>query len=261
VSGPVHFILTAGELRPQYARGIESARVHGAPIVLWHVADAPEHVPDGVEVQPLRLPGWLADEAPAHIADPLLLQVLYEHGGMFLGLDTISLAPALDLLTRELCVSLDVPWADYVSQERRIDHPFSMHLIAEPCSGLVLRLYQEARHRIEHWPSSRKAWGYTGPAILTDVVTANLDRVDVPPFPTLCGFEGSYVWQWYLGLADPPPEARVLHLFSSAYPELFWEGRADLFLEKHPDFEYDLDRWPWCRGALVEGRRATGVSA
>jgi hypothetical protein len=233
--GPVHFILTAGELRPQYRHGLESARVHGAPIWLWHHEDFDaSEAPDYVETYPLKIPDWLANEHPAHICDPLLLQILYEYGGMFLGLDTISLRPALDLLTKELCVSLDVPWEDFVGGERKIDHPFSMHLIAEQGSPLVRELYVEARYRVENLTS--KPWGYTGPALLTGPVLSNLDRVDVPPFPTLCGFEGSYIWRWYLGLEKPPPETRVLHLFSSAYPELF-AGEKDLWLARNPSFK------------------------
>lgn len=234
--GPVHFILTAGELRPEYRRGLETAAVHGAPVVLWHTGPPPADPPEGVELQPLHIPRQIADEHPAHIADPLLLQVLYENGGMFLGLDTISLAPALDLLTRELCVSLDVPWRDYVGAERHIDHPFSMHLIAERRSELVLKLLTEALYRMTHWPASQKTWGYTGPALLTSFVMSNLDRVDIPPFPTLCGFEGSYIWKWYLGIEQPPPETRVLHLFSSAYPELFWEHDPESWLRRNPGF-------------------------
>ncbi len=250
--GPVHFILTAGELRPQYVRGLESAVVHGAPVILWHTGEPPE-APAGVELRPLEIPPEIADEHPAHIADPLLLAVLYEHGGMFLGMDTISLAPALDLLTRELCVSLDVPWDDYAGGERGIDHPFSMHLIAQQGSPLVRELLDEAIHRMTHWAPSQKTWGYTGPALLTDVVLANRDRVDVPPFPTLCGFEGSYIWKWYLGVERPPSEARVLHLFASAYPELF-AGRADEWLERHPDFAWTrggLGSYPYARGAVA----------
>ncbi len=158
---------------------------------------------------------------------------------MFLGLDTISLRPALDLLTKELCVSLDVPWADYTGVEREIDHPFSMHLIAEEGCSLVYDLYEEAIYRMTHWPPSQKRWGYTGPAMLTSFVLSNLDRVDIPPFPTLCGFEGSYVWKWYLGIEEPPPETRVLHLFSSAYPELF-RGDPEAWLDLHPDFRQYL---------------------
>lgn len=234
--GPVHFILTAGELGPQYLRGLESARIHGAEIILWHVGERPAYEGDGVEVRKLRLPRWLEEENPSHQADPLLLGVLYEYGGLFLGLDTISLRPALDLLTRELCVSLDVPWEDYAEQRRPIDHPYSMHLLAQPESPLVGDLFNEARKRVTTWSPSQKTWGYTGPAILTEIVNDNRERVDVPPFPTLCGFEGSYIWRWYLGLEEPPPETRVLHLFSSAYPELF-AGDRELWLHRHPDFQ------------------------
>jgi hypothetical protein len=237
-NGPIHFILTAGQLVPRYREGLESARVHGADIILWHVErERPEVEIEGVEVRRLKRPSWLEGEHPSHQADPLLLGVLYDYGGLFLGLDTLSLRPALDLLTRELCVSLDVPWADYVGSEREIDHPFSMHLLAQPESPLVGELYDEAKKRITTWPPSQKTWGYTGPAILTDVVMRNLDRVDIPPFPTLCGFEGSYIWKWYLGLEQPPPETRVLHLFSSAYPEL-WAGDNEAWLDRHPAFRH-----------------------
>lgn len=148
-----------------------------------------------------------------------------------------------------------MPLEDYEKQTRPIDHPYSMHLLAEQGSSLVLDLLGKCRQRILNWPPSAKTWGYTGPALLTDTVNRNLDRVDRPPFPTLCGFEGSYIWQWYLGVEDVPAEARVLHLFSSAYPELFWEGRADVWLERYPQFELyerDLPTWPYCRGAIPE---------
>ena len=61
----------------------------------------------------------------------------------------------------------------------------------------------------------------------------------MPPFPTLCGWEGSYIWRYYLGLEEPDPATRVIHLFSSAYPEMF-AGDVELWLERNPGFRQYL---------------------
>jgi hypothetical protein len=215
--GPVHFFLTWGELRWQYRRALETAKVHGAPIILWYLGPEPD-VPEGVEPLRLVVPPGLQDAHPATLYDICALKKLFEHGGMALGLDSISVRPAFDLLgNAEVMVGSDVPLQiirGYVSELGQVvSDPFNNHIIARAGSHVLWEMYEAALARAKD-----TRWGATGPLLMTEFV--HRGDVAVAPFPTLCGWEGSYIWRFYDG-EEPGPDVRVIHLFSSAYPEQF----------------------------------------
>lgn len=221
----VHFILTAGDLNPCYRRAIRSARVHGLPIVLWHAGERPDLT--GLEVEPrqIEIPPWLSSKKQAHIFDVLGYKIGAEHGGMVLGLDTISLRPALDLLgDSDVVVSTDWPEQDQIAFPNRYNNNF----IARPNSMGAQILYVESVRRVMNEPEE---WGYTGPILLTDFVKRG--RVQAAPYPALCGWAPGYIWRFYLGLERPHPETRVIHLCRTAYIDLE-EGRYDEWGEKYP---------------------------
>lgn len=216
--GPVHFFLTRGKLRWQYRRALETARVHEAPIILWHQGEIGD-APDGVEARRLDVPSWLENAHASTIYDVSALKTLYEHGGMALGLDSISLRPAFDLLgdAEAMCGS-DVPFVDgrYMSElGHEVADPFNNHLIARVGSAVVGEMLEEAWKRVV---DADQRWGATGPLLLTEFACSG--RLAVAPFPALCGWEGSYIWRFYQG-EQPTPDVRVVHLFSSAYPAEF----------------------------------------
>ena len=216
----IHFILTSGELAPQYRQAIETAEVHGRERVLWCRGVAPRNLPAGVayhQLPVLDVPNGTPD---AHIWDVLAYDVLFHHGGTCLGLDTISVRAMEPLSAKaELGVGLDVPTYPYwhPAHQKWVDHPYNNNGISAPAgSSLVAWLREEARLRILRGGG----WGDTGPAILTELVEQNRDRVQIAPFPQLCGWEGSYTWRFYDG-DEPGPDVRVIHLFASAYAERF----------------------------------------
>ena len=249
----IHFLLTKGDLTWQYERAIKSAEVHGEQIALWY--DEPFQGAwraSNAYMFPLKVPSWLKEKGyhPSYTYDYLSLKLLLENGGMALGLDTISVKPAMDLLGEyELCVSCDVPFEDYVLQTRPIKHPFSMHMIAQKDSDVVAELLEECEKRLrsgrvtwEDGTTKDLEWGDSGPGLLTEIVLSHPEKATWAPFPALCGWEGSYIWKYYCGLDEPSEDVRVIHLFSSAYPTLFEGGpRAveDWVLEL-PDFAWVL---------------------
>lgn len=229
----INFILTSGELTPQYRRAIRSAAVHDAPIVLFHAGDEPDVSGLDVTTEQLVAPRWLDNLAHAHRWDVLAYQVAYEHGGLMLGLDTISLCPALGLLDddHDVIVSTDCP------PGHQNPHPYNNILIARQHSDAIGEMYEEAERRARFDP---EVWGYTGPLMLTQFVEGH-ERIAAAPFPALCGWEGSYIWRFYLGLETPSPDVRVIHLFSSAYRALY-EGRPNDWAWDNPRFAGDVAR-------------------
>lgn len=171
----------------------------------------------------VRLPDVPAGTPDAHVWDAVAYDRLFTHGGTCLGLDTISVRAMEPLAPgKQLGVGMDVPAFPYWHHDHGhwVDHPYNNNGVSAPLgSSLVGWLREESLLRLRRGGG----WGDTGPAILTELVGQNPDRVQVAPFPQLCGWEGSYTWRFYDG-EEPGPDVRVIHLFASAYPDRFSEA-------------------------------------
>ena len=223
----VHFILTGGELTPQYRRAIVSARVHSAPITLWHLGEKPDVRGLHVIHHSLSTPD-IPDLHPAHVWDVLAFKIGYEQGGLVLGLDTISIRRALELLgDHDFVCSRDFSEAEMA--EGITISPYTMTFVARQGAHIVREMYEEALRRAY---LESETWGFTGPEVLREFVDVREGAVSVP-YPALCGWNSRYIWRFYMGLDKPHPEARVIHLFSQGEPEL-WRSDWQSFMEKHP---------------------------
>jgi hypothetical protein len=175
------------------------------------------------------VPMWLHDKPGCVIWDWLAYKLAYQFGGLFLGLDSHTVASAVDLLgDKEIVVSRDVPDA-----ESHCRHPYNNQFICQPGSEVVFKIRAAAKQRILGGFMSH---GDTGPALLTSFVDKYPDQIAGCPFPELCGFEGSLIWEFYLGVRPPPSNTRVIHLFAGAYPALFYDNDIDTWIRMHPDF-------------------------
>lgn len=221
-----HFILTRGPLRWQYQRAIETAAVHGLPRTLWYVeghAAPPENL-EGVEVRPVSLPTRYLEHEAAHVWDMLAYKILHDHGGIAIGLDTISVRPApLHLLEHaEVAFGMDVPGPlPYLHPDKHVwvDHPYNNNgVMARKGSELAALMAERAERTMTDGPP---AWGSSGPILLTGVAGEFADRVTIVPFPVLSGWEGSYIWRFYQGIEQPGETVSIIHLYSSAYPQEF----------------------------------------
>ncbi len=234
-----NFILSKGPLIKQYKRALKSAERHEQPIVLWYGDDKPDVSGLDVETKKLEIPAWLQSAPPAAIFDWLGYDLGYKYGGLYLGLDTHTVASATDLLgDKEIVVSRDVP-----DDEHHCIHPYNNHIICQPGSEVMFKIRAACKRRIL---SGFLSHGDTAPALLTDFVRRYPDKIVGAPFPALCGWEGSYIWKFYLGVEPPPPGTRVIHLFASAYRELFYDDDIDSWVRMNPFFGQ------WAQGPKVD---------
>lgn len=228
----VHFIHLGGDFLWQHWRAIETARVHDAPITVWCVEEptggawdaigyditvrelvAGSHHPRAYLNHPMGL---------ANVKDLFAWALLREHGGLYLDLDTISLRPCWDLLTRNVCVSLEHgPDSEYEPGEDR-GHPYnSAVILARQDAGVLLELEERAEDILCR---GETRWGSCGPHLLTDVVAEHPDKFDIAPYGVLNGWRDGTVIRYYRG-ERPGPETRVAHLFSSSRFHLFEEDQ------------------------------------
>lgn len=226
----VHFILTAGDLTPQYRRAIRSATVHAAPITLWYTGERPD-VTDLPLARTLKLQAAeLEGLHPAHVWDVLAFLVASKHGGLVLGLDTISVRPALGLLGEfDLVASRDFSEEEMAGGITA--SPYTMTFIAKQGSDLVEAMFKESLRRAREEP---EVWAFTGPDVLRDFIDAHPSRASGVPYPALCGWNSRYIWRFYYGYDEPHPNTRVIHLFSQGdVKPLFW-GDFKQFESEHP---------------------------
>lgn len=237
----VHFILTGGELTPDYRRAIISARVHEAPIILWHVApvitSCNSFLRDlNVETRHIELPfgsTLLNEKNKAHLYDVLAWLLASKHSGLFIGLDTISIKPAWDLyptprvadFAGDLVVSQDWPDDDPL----RGESPYNNNFIAGSNCVCAKALFNHSIRLIRS--DEELKWGATGPLLLNE----HRNLFIPAPYPTLCGWSPGYIWRFYLGLERPDPSTRVIHLCKTAYIDLY-EGRYDEWARKYPAY-------------------------
>lgn len=249
----VNFILTSGPLTPEYCRAIRSAKVHGAPIVLWHCGPRPDVTGLDVHLAPIAIPDWLHPQNQCHIYDVLAYHIAYVHGGMVLGIDTISVRPAWDLLgDADVVLSRDWPATrvgDVEGNAANLAYPYNNNFIAKQGSDGALALFTEAKRRIINDP---EIWGTTGPWMLSQFVDGK--RIIGAPFPALCGWAPGYVWRFYLGLETPGPDVRVIHLCSSAYRALY-ERRYDDWARENPAYAGLVARRTDANDLLLTGRQ------
>jgi hypothetical protein len=218
-AGPVHFIYLGGPWCWQYDRAITTARdTHAAPVWLWMADYLSRPAVDGVEVRPLEVSNFLREHPIqlANVKDLFAWRILYDHGGLYLDLDTISLRPVWDLLTRDVLVSYEH------DDTYRDDHPYNSAVVAaRPASRIVLSMEAAA---FSHLVRGETQWGACGPRLLTTFVSANPDSFDVAPYGVLNGWRDGNIREYYAG-ARPGPDVRVVHLFSSSNMDAFHADR------------------------------------
>ncbi len=222
----VHFIYLGGDFLWPHWRAIETAKVHDAPITVWCVREpkGPDwfKLDGSVEVRDLSCGSLRPEEfldhpiGLANVKDLFAWDILWQHGGLYLDLDTISLHPCWDLLTRDVCVSLEHE-ADFTE-----GHPYNSAVaLGRKGSEVLLDLAERAEEILD---SGYSRWGSCGPHLLTEVVADYPDRFDIAPFGVLNGYRDGTAIRYYNG-QRPGPDVRVAHLFSSSRFHLFEQDR------------------------------------
>lgn len=247
-----HFILIGGKLTPQYRRAIYTAtHVQGTKVWLWLAGKTKVILRDlkglgNVRVGAIEIPKWLENEATAHIWDVLAYRIGFEWGGLVLGLDTISLLRADNLITTEdVVLSTDWPAEDH----GRFPDCYNNNFLAKKGSPGAHLLYETAMNLV--LDAVQKPWGYTGPVMLTKLVKDNPGVIGAAPYPALCGWSPGYIWRFYLGHERPDPNTRVIHLCAQAYRHLY-EGNYDAWANQYPDYAGPVERRTSLNADLLE---------
>ncbi len=215
----VHFIYLGGEFLWPHRRAIETAKVHDAPISVWCAEEPYGDEWDQVEgVETRELGGEYLDHpiGLANVKDVYAWDILWGNGGLYLDLDTISLKPCWDLLTRDVCVSME--------HENGFDagHPYNSAVVLARKGAPVLFDLADRAEAILN--DGEERWGKCGPHLLTDVVADSPESFDIAPFGVLNGWRDGTIIRYYNG-ERPGPDVRVAHLFSSSRFHLFEADR------------------------------------
>lgn len=223
VKGPVHFIYLGGEFTWQHWRAVETARhlnSHALPII-WSIDENLQHgfYPHHVDVRPLRVPAWLTEHPIqlANVKDYYAYRILREHGGMYLDFDTITLRPAWDLLTADVCMSTEFPPGDEGGE------PFNTAVVlAKQGAPILLELEMEAYRLLT---DGEDTWGALGPHLISRIARANPTPFSPAPYRALNGWSYHSIQNYYDDPRDPGEDVRVIHLYSSSYRTQFENDR------------------------------------
>ncbi|HEY1309300.1 MAG TPA: glycosyltransferase [Vicinamibacterales bacterium] len=211
MKGPVHFIHLGGALVWQNLRAVVTAHVHGGPICWWGVD--PREVPGNVEYEHIRLPRWQRDHPVqlANVKDFYAYSILHEHGGIYLDMDTISLRPAWDLLTADVCPATDFPDTD-------TSHPRhnTFALLGRKGAPVLRELAGAAEDLLREGCSD---WGALGPSLISAFIEADPAPFSPSPYLSLSGWSYHTIDDYYREPRDPGEPCRVIHLYSSDHPE------------------------------------------
>ncbi len=218
MTGPVHFIHLGGPLEWQHWRAIKTAIVHDAPIKLHTTEDVVSQMP-GLAIRRLNPERWLLEHPIklANVKDVIAYLILYDEGGMYLDLDTISLRPAWDVLENDLAVS-----REYHPDDTH-PHPHNTAAMVARQGSPVLKIAHDRAASM--LLDGEETWGAIGPHLMTDLVAEFPDKIDVAPYRALNGWSYHTIQDYYDEPRDPGYPVRVIHLYSSSYRTQFENDR------------------------------------
>lgn len=153
----------------------------------------------------------------AHLKDYLEWQILYWHGGLFLDLDTFSLADASDVLESDKEV-VATPYQNPALSMAPFNNAI---VIAKPKSIIIEECMDSTFDILKNQKLCADDWGITGPGIFSRTVMQHLDRVTFPPY----GIWGKPWWEVeeivstieaFKDDGKLTGVERILHLFASS---------------------------------------------
>lgn len=149
----------------------------------------------------------------AHIKDYLSFKVLYQEGGIYFDLDTISLQDITGLLTQEETV-ITADMKDW----HTLPYPFTPAIMgARRGSPFMKAAMGESEKRLQQ---ENINWGDTGPLLVSQLAKTKMYKYAVPPFGVASGYFGGYAVEdiaKIFGSAESVvnPNARVLHYYAA----------------------------------------------
>jgi len=161
----------------------------------------------------------------AHIVDYYRWNILYENGGIFIDLDSLSLSDYCSFIEDKLSGSKEFLASLAVSEW--IPRPYHNSLFAgKKGSSLVKQMLDECVKRLND--GSGFKWGNSGPDVLNDFCVANPDKVAEAEYGLLGGCLELY--QLYKPDGKLPDNIRFVHLWANS-SNSFWTGIDEDYIE------------------------------
>ena len=140
------------------------------------------------------------------MSDWMRWHALYEYGGLYLDLDTLSIRDITELLgDKDVCVGMENP-NDYTWLG-------SHTIIAKPKSEVI-------KHAWDFMMSYRRSfrWGMTAPGALADAYKKyGAERMRVLPYEVTSAYSPQGMAEWFNEDAVLPEESRVIHFWGSVH--------------------------------------------
>ncbi len=152
----------------------------------------------------------------ANYKDLIEYQILHEHGGLVIDLDTFCVRDAMGLLddSCEVVASSDYPLD-------KVDYPINgAILLSKRGSPIMLSAVMETE-RIFH--QENMTWGDAGPKLLSLIIKANIEKVKVleQGILGLCGHKKWGIASIFEDGTQLPEQTLILHLFAGSHKEQF----------------------------------------
>lgn len=155
----------------------------------------------------------------AHKVDYWRWKLLLENGGIFTDLDSLSVEDYVMYISERLTGKKE--FLASLCVEERVAKPYHNSLFAAvKGAAIVQRMLDVCEERLSIDPKTFN-WGYSGPDVLNDVCTENLDRVAEAPYGLLGGCIELY--QLYKPDGKLPSNIRFIHLWANSING-YWDG-------------------------------------
>jgi glycosyltransferase involved in cell wall biosynthesis len=226
----LHFINTGKAFPYAYYLAVLSAlNTQRADIIMW-LYDEPggaywELIKPRVEVRKAEFPKFRVLEGKdshfrmAHMVDWCRWKVLYEYGGMFMDMDTLSLKDMSDLLgNKEVVAPLRVK--DWDATAFPLNNAFVACVSNSPIIGSILRFVEGKMSEKD------MSWGDTGPLIFNTIIREHLDKVKVLPQQVCEPYRGGELLYDKIEIS---PETRMIHLCGASNKA--FEGINEQFID------------------------------
>lgn len=261
---PLHFISTDSNFPYTYYLGILSAlkTQNVTKVHFWCTVEPKgpyfKFIRDQLVLHKLDQPNLKALEGKdrkfkaAHIKDYLLWGILYEYGGLYLDLDTLSIKDITYLMDdREIVAPLRVKSLE--------THPWPLEsaiLMVKPKSSIIKSVKQFAEAKVKE---EEMAWADMAYIPLSTIALEHLEKVRILSKDTCIPYCGGEV----LYNMELPVDTHILHLQGSHLPEFisFNEENVETdetlyartirsilsYEERHPKGEAMFNLDEWCR--------------
>jgi FkbM family methyltransferase len=161
----------------------------------------------------------------AHMVDYYRWLILYENGGIFIDLDSLSLSDYCEFIEEKLSDNKEFVASLAVNVKQ--PKPYHNSLFAgKKGSPLVKQMLDECVKRLNDGTNFK--WGNSGPDVLNDLCDANPDKIAEVEYGMLGGWLEMY--QLWTPNGKIPDNARFLHLWANSING-YWTGINEQYIE------------------------------